>query len=275
MSSFSLFQEYYNMITLWREGITNIPQPYFYIEVERADQTPFFVMEKLPGGDLDEVITERYEEFYDDLTKTTDPDRPLTTLRYNYIETKEFILQLLNFLSAMFKMNMVHCDLKLDNMHFDRSNKKLTILDFGLSKRDIDVFKKPLDRSEWIGTITYLPFEFRIPKKGGNKKERVRIETQSTWEKNEIWCAGICIYRFISLTYPFISLLPNGQPDPANIPITLSDDYYLKHYKPNSCWDRINDETIPNRDWQTLLRGMLNPVPFRRWGVKKCLDYIS
>ncbi len=251
--------------------ITCIPQPKHYVEVSRPDQTPFIVMEALPGLDLNQVIKQKYLTHYDPVIK--DIMTPIDQLRFPPGDLREIMLQILEFVTKCLDINFVHRDLKLNNIFYNENTKKVTIVDFGISARNVDV-DADFSREQWVGTERYKPFEFRDL--GSRVKTRVNKTFgygKSTWSMNESWCLGHIFFRLISLQYVFIQTLSNGRADPENKPVSLTNAYYKEHYI-NKRWDRINPETVPDSGLRHMINMLLNPTVKNRWNAHKALQYM-
>ncbi len=146
------------------------------------------------GQDLDYIVMEYIEgKSLTDYVRNNKPD-----IR-NIIRLAEHIAAGLN---AAHKVNVVHRDIKADNIIIDKDGKS-KILDFGLAKPvvvfqpdkknvEADTISQELTRAgKIIGTVSYM------------SPEQVRGETIDT--RSDIFSFGILLYRMVTGKLPFES----------------------------------------------------------------------
>lgn len=112
-----------------------------------------------------------------------------------------YIYQILLALSYCHKKNIVHCDIKMENILLDK-NMRPKLTDFGYSR----FLDEPLQR---VGTLQYLPPEVIDMK-------------PSDQTKIDVYSAGVLLYIMLHSTYPFY--------EPNNIEVVKkirSNDYKI------------------------------------------------
>jgi serine/threonine protein kinase len=105
-------------------------------------------------------------------------------------ELKNIIFDLLKAVSYIHDRNMAHRDIKPENILYDPVNKKIKLIDFGISKKTF-VRGSRREMLTIIGTMVYLAPEIL---QGGGYDERV-----------DIWAVGITLYKLIAGVTPFES----------------------------------------------------------------------
>lgn len=91
--------------------------------------------------------------------------------------------QLISTLVYIHSQNICHRDIKPDNILYDRQNKKITIIDFGISKKIVERDTKKLMLS-LTGTLYYRAPEMFL---GGGYDEKV-----------DMWAVGVTLYQLIN-----------------------------------------------------------------------------
>merc|ERR1719362_734011 len=97
----------------------------------------------------------------------------------------EYIKSILSAVDYMHSLNIVHCDLKAQNILF--YNDILQIIDLGDSKIVNDKQKY----SEFVGTIHYVAPEIIRPRTGEELK------------KSDLWSVGVIAYLLVCGQLPF------------------------------------------------------------------------
>ena len=187
------------------------------LEVFENDKYVFFVMEYASNGDLLDYLKKK------------------TILNEN--DAKFIFIQICSGLKSIHKKNIIHRDIKLDNILLD-NNYKCKICDFGVSR----VMKKEEYITEQCGTPAYLAPE--IIRDLGYKNL-----------KADIWSLGILLYSIVTGNMPF----------KAN----SIDSLQKKILKGN--FD-FGDSQISN-DCQDLVKKMLVVDPFKRIDIEGVIDH--
>jgi serine/threonine protein kinase len=100
-------------------------------------------------------------------------------------EINKIINNILKGIKFLHKNNIIHRDLKLQNIMYD-SKKNIKIIDFDMAQ----IIKNDYDFSQKIvGTENYIA------------PESCDLKLYST--KSDIWSLGICFYRLITNNYPY------------------------------------------------------------------------
>jgi len=96
----------------------------------------------------------------------------------------------LNALKYLHCKNICHRDIKPENLLYDQENKRIKLIDFGISKK---TFNRGVRREMLtiIGTHFYLAPEVFL---GGGYDERI-----------DLWALGVTIFRLITGYTPFES----------------------------------------------------------------------
>ena len=136
------------------------------LEVFETNENFLIVMEYLPGGDLLSYIK--------------------TTNRIPEEQCKNFFYQIVLGLSAIHKCEILHRDIKLDNILIDKSLRFLKICDFGVSK----IVQKGETITDHCGTPAYLAPEIVLNQ-----------GYEGYW--SDIWSLGVLLYCMSCGTVPF------------------------------------------------------------------------
>ncbi|AKN80702.1 protein kinase-1 [Diatraea saccharalis granulovirus] len=121
----------------------------------------FFIMDFIEDGDLFEI---KNEERLDETT------------------CRNIIFTLVNALHDLHKKNVIHNDVKLENILFDKRHKKVFICDYGLAR----IIDTP---SIYDGTSVYFSPE--------------KIKNQPYAPSFDWWAVGIVCYEILSSSYPY------------------------------------------------------------------------
>ncbi|KAL4506587.1 hypothetical protein ABPG72_000158 [Tetrahymena utriculariae] len=104
----------------------------------------------------------------------------LSKIRFNLPQIKRIIHSILMGLSELQKKNIIHRDIKTDNILYNKS-REVKVADFGLSK-DLNIKRAPLSKK--LQNIFY-----RAPES--------LLGSQHYSFKVDIWCAGIIFYQLL------------------------------------------------------------------------------
>ncbi len=120
--------------------------------------------------------------------------------------------QILNGVNYLHENNIVHLDLKLENIIINTESRIIKIIDFGKATRINTESKKCPSKLEW-GTLQYLPPEYfkkyysQSPNLNEDKSiELVNIDIDMI--KVDIWACGILFYNFIYNATPWNMAYP-------------------------------------------------------------------
>jgi len=109
--------------------------------------------------------------------------------------------------------NMIHRDIKLDNILFDSENCEAKLSDFTVSRGDITESSRLFDCE---GTACFTAPECTIPEKEGYLPK-----------PTDIWSTGVCIFTYITGCVPFygdceLQIQINTRQNELKIPDTFS-----------------------------------------------------
>lgn len=155
-------------------------------------------------------------------------------------QTASFMKQILSALVYLHSLNIVHRDLKLENMLLERPNSNiLKITDFGIATE----LKQGRTLSLMIGTINYIAPEVI------NKK----YDSQC-----DLWSCGVIMYILLSGTLPF-----NGGSKKKSMSRIVKGKYTITGNR----WDLVSD------DAKSLITKLLELNPKIRLNAKSAFEY--
>ncbi|CAD8110579.1 unnamed protein product [Paramecium primaurelia] len=103
-------------------------------------------------------------------------------------ESKVYLKQIVDAIAYCHENNIVHCDLKLENiMLVSSTSKELKIIDFGVS----NYIGKQLESENFVGTLSYLPPEILV-----TSKKQIQ-------PSQDVWAIGCIIYGLVFGRLPF------------------------------------------------------------------------
>ena len=154
------------------------------------------------------------------------------------IDTAIYMEQILSAVFYMHSMNIVHRDLKLENMLLDNANShRIKIADFGTATE----FNPGKSLIQMIGTINYIAPE--IFKKKYN-------------EKCDIWSCGVIMYILLTGKLPF-----HGKSKKITIDLIIKGSYTLDSKE----WVNISAAS------KNFIRKLLEITPSRRLSASEAL----
>ena len=192
----------------------------------------YLVMDWCAGGDL-------FDHF--EATADAPPD---------HTHRLHLIWQLLRITQAVHTRNVIHCDIKPENVFLvpPSDSKKapcLVLGDFGCAKMQGTPTLNPL-----MGSKDNIPPE-PCPEFGRNRS-------------TDVWALGVTVLGVMA--WKSTSLYSNNQEHSRQEPLTRKQTESVLHaHKPSI------DDVAP--DAITLLRGMLCVEPARRWTLQQCLAH--
>lgn len=105
-------------------------------------------------------------------------------------ELRLVFAELLKVVAYIHERNVCHRDIKPENILFDPQNKRIKVIDFGISKKTFQRGSRR-DMLTIIGTSQYLAPEILL---GGGYDERV-----------DLWSIGVTLYQLVAGVTPFYS----------------------------------------------------------------------
>lgn len=154
-------------------------------------------------------------------------------------QTAVCMKQILSSLCYLHSMDIVHRDLKLENMLIEKPGAiNIKLADFGIATE----LKPGKKLSLMIGTINYIAPEV-IKKKYDNKCD--------------LWSCGVIMYILLSGTLPF-----NGGSKKRTLGLIMKGEYCLS----GTNWDMISTEA------KTLITNLLDPNPKTRISAKEAFN---
>uniref|UniRef100_A0A7S4KS31 Protein kinase domain-containing protein n=1 Tax=Paramoeba aestuarina TaxID=180227 RepID=A0A7S4KS31_9EUKA len=134
-----------------------------------------------------------------------------------------FFSQLVLGMEYVHSLNIIHCDLKLENLLVD-VNEKLRIIDFGLSFFDGD-------QDKYFDGFT----PYYVPPELADIKQKPSFA-------GDIWSAGIIFYALLTGTFPF----PESGPDPGEFSIFFPKEVRRDEKKLLLCMLNLYPEHRPS-----------------------------
>ncbi|XP_069360691.1 serine/threonine-protein kinase D1 isoform X2 [Maniola hyperantus] len=192
------------------------------VNLERMFETPeriFVVMEKLKGDMLEMILSHEKGRLTERITKF-------------------IVAQILVALKHLHEKNIVHCDLKPENvlLSTDETFPQVKLCDFGFAR----IIGEKSFRRSVVGTPAYLAPEV-LRNKGYNRSL-------------DMWSVGVIVYVSLSGTFPF------NEDEDINEQIQNAAFMY-----PPAPWREISEEAID------LINNLLQVKQRKRLSVDKCL----
>lgn len=215
--------------------------PVFYelFKVDKEEQEFYMVLRYYPGGSLEEVLQ--------DLKDKTGRGENHLSERH----ARQAIWQILVAINYLHHQNIVHCNLRPDNVLLRRANKfhSLTVVNF-TSSFTKEVKKMNYIRGDYAGTdIVHLAPE-------------ILQDVPSYDEKADIWSCGVILFRLLSNTLPFIYFDSDTEEEIRQR--ILHGDLLF----PDVYWRHISRET------QAYIRLLLEVDPNRRPSAEEALQHV-
>lgn len=160
---------------------------------------------------------------------------------------RKYFVQMLNALEYCHKNNVVHHDMKLENILLT-SDHSIRLIDFGLSRR----LSKDRLIKEFSGSPLYMPPEI--------------FSLQLHNEKVDIWGIGVCLYYMVTDSFPFPAntyheleekVLFEDIVFPLNMGLTESIKDLLRLMLAKDPSKRLTVKEIKNHRWINSKRNIL------------------
>lgn len=130
-------------------------------EAYNSDNFYYLILEYIPGQNLDQLIKK---------------------LDYHTI-WKKFLSQILNTIKYLHELNIVHCDIKLENIIYNKEKDLFVLLDFGFASPD---------------EYTSGSYGYHAPEIFKNFQNYEHLKNFDNMNKRDIWCLGIALYLLIT-----------------------------------------------------------------------------
>jgi len=173
--------------------------------------------------------------------------------------SKYLFRQIILGLNHIHSHNIVHRDIKLENILIDFKNN-IKICDFGIGT----ILKSPDDLlyEQW-GTPIYMSPEVLL----SNKNNKIGYKGFPV----DIWACGIALYIMLSGTFPFITDNNESEISSFNDKSKRSEAYYNKEIKFSIINNEPNDIENISIEAKDLLNGILNKDPNKRLTIEQIL----
>jgi len=172
------------------------------------------------------------------------PDLQMYMSKYRYrpLEAKRVIWSILNGVAYMHSHNIIHNDLKLENVMYLRANpeylgpevhSEVVIIDFGLAQ----VLTDGKAQNLLMGTPEYMP------------PEKLKRRDKFTTTKSDMWALGVLSFIIYCGFFPY--------PFPTN---TSHSQIYETIMRQNVDWPRRHELMIANDDEHRLAKAFLKTL---------------
>ena len=175
--------------------------------------------------------------------------------------SKYLFRQIILGLNHIHSHNIVHRDIKLENILIDFKNN-IKICDFGIGT----ILKSPDDLlyEQW-GTPIYMSPEILL----SNKNNNIGYKGFPV----DIWACGIALYIMLSGTFPFIVDDKGSEISSFNDKSNKSEAYYNKEIKLAIINKEPNEIENISTEAKDLLNGILNKDPNKRLTIEQILSH--
>ena len=175
--------------------------------------------------------------------------------------SKYLFRQIILGLNHIHSHNIVHRDIKLENILIDFKNN-IKICDFGIGI----ILNSPDDLlyEQW-GTPIYMSPEVLL----SNKNNNIGYKGFPV----DIWACGIALYIMLSGTFPFMSDKKESELSSFNDKSNKSEAYYNKEIKFAIINNEPNEIENISTEAKDLLNGILNKDPNKRLTIEQILAH--
>ncbi len=142
---------------------------------------PFFVMRKLSGVSLDEILLHKKNEMENKNSETKSPNTN-SELDYSRIRLLSIFIQVCNAIEYAHARNILHLDIKPQNVKLGQFGE-VFVIDWGFAT------KKDEEQKVLGGTPIYIAPE--------------RFKRKKPDERSDIYSLGVLLYRILTLKRPF------------------------------------------------------------------------
>ena len=168
-------------------------------------------------------------------------DRVLHEKHLNELESKIIIRQILMALFYLHSNNIIHRDIKMENLVFkEKKSNSVKLIDFGSAKQ-VNYYRQL--NSEMIGTVLYMPPEVLASRYN---------------HKCDVWSLGVVLFVMLSGSFPF-----NGRSVEEIRKKIMTDRLVF----PDDEWKGVSYEA------KDLIKKMLNKNADSRLGADECLTH--
>ena len=235
-----------------------------FYKFSKIDGIYYIRMEYCNGGDLYEYI--KNVDFLDNNKKEH--------LLY------EFCYQISNGLKYIHEKNIIHRDIKLQNILVKNALNKIEfkISDFGFACYDLSNESLQFDLNtlnaerigeqdsnlckkyyKLCGTPYYMAPEIVI------NMNTTTLSNVKFYNKNiDIWSFGICIYELIFQTFPFTNIFN----------IVDLENFYKKNAQ-EIITNKINNRKIIKKEFKNFLLGLLSVDNYKRYNIKDIIQIVN
>jgi serine/threonine protein kinase len=198
------------------EKLTELDNPYIIKLIEWHETSTHFnlIVEYVSGGELVSLIK----------SKGGLPEP----------QAKKLFKQMLCALSCCHQQNIIHRDLKLQNILLD-SQENIKLIDFGLS----NFVETGVFRNTFCGTPAFAPPE-------------ILLGTEYKGPEVDLWSLGVVLYSMVTAEFPFKTvgeILKGKFTDPSNVSSECVD--LLRKLLVVKKEDRFSVEDVAKHNWVT------------------------
>ena len=234
------------MVELFNKGVYGIPIPLNFFS--EKDFLPEIWMSHIPGKSLLDLLNNLSSEYCS--------FRSLFTFKY----LRVLFIQMAEILQKIHSSNIIHNDLKTENILISQEGKKffITIIDFGLS---YNASPPSLTRNNG-GSIPYFSPEkvkiqiFHNEKQPSTKKSSLKFDPYPS----EIFSLGVVYYVMLFGRFPHNCVSANPVKAITDLPVLFSKN--------------LQQEVVDSY-WIKFLETILHPDPKKRPTLAQIIDFLK